>query len=101
MKVRCYSLSAAAVFVAVACVVDQDSTVKKAVDSGPKAKQEAALQKGGGKGGFGWGKGGFGGGAGTGKATPAERIKVAKDFRVELIYTVPRDKQGSWVSMCL
>jgi putative heme-binding domain-containing protein len=40
------------------------------------------------------------GGAGTGKATPPERIKVAKDFRVELIYTVPRDRQGSWVNLC-
>jgi putative heme-binding domain-containing protein len=49
-------------------------------------------------GGFG-GKGGIG--AGTGKATPAERIKVAKDFKVELLYTVPRAAQGSWVSMCL
>jgi putative heme-binding domain-containing protein len=33
-------------------------------------------------------------------ATPAERIKVVKDFRVELLYSVPKDKQGSWVSMC-
>ena len=28
-------------------------------------------------------------------------IKVAKDFKVELLYTVPRKTQGSWVSMCL
>jgi putative heme-binding domain-containing protein len=34
-------------------------------------------------------------------ATPAERIKVVKDFRVELLYSVPKDKQGSWVSMCV
>jgi putative heme-binding domain-containing protein len=34
-------------------------------------------------------------------ATPVERIKAAKDFRVELLYSVPRDKQGSWVSMCV
>jgi putative heme-binding domain-containing protein len=34
-------------------------------------------------------------------ATPAERIKVAKDFKVELLYSVPRDKEGSWVSMCV
>ncbi|HWY86841.1 MAG TPA: hypothetical protein VNX28_08960, partial [Gemmataceae bacterium] len=55
-------------------------------------------------GGFGGGKGGKGGkglDAGTGKATPAERIKVAKDFKVELLYTVPRAVQGSWVSMCV
>jgi putative heme-binding domain-containing protein len=32
-------------------------------------------------------------------ATPVERIKIKKDFRVELLYSVPRNKQGSWVSM--
>jgi putative heme-binding domain-containing protein len=52
------------------------------------ARQAAALQKKGAN------------GAGTGKATPAERIKVARDFKVELVHTVPRDRQGSWVSMC-
>lgn len=26
---------------------------------------------------------------------------MKKDFRVELLYTVPKDQQGSWVSMCL
>jgi len=41
-----------------------------------------------------------GGLAGTGKATPAEKIKVAKDFKVELLYTVPRASQGSWVNIC-
>lgn len=34
------------------------------------------------------------------QATKVEQIKVAKDFRVELLYSVPRN-QGSWVSMCL
>jgi putative heme-binding domain-containing protein len=34
-------------------------------------------------------------------ATPAERIKIAKDFKIELLYSVPRDKQGSWVSLCV
>jgi putative heme-binding domain-containing protein len=28
-------------------------------------------------------------------------IKVAKDFRIELLYTVPRETQGSWVAMCV
>jgi putative heme-binding domain-containing protein len=28
-------------------------------------------------------------------------IKVAKDFKIELVYTVPRKTEGSWVSMCL
>src|SRR5688572_15698949 len=32
-------------------------------------------------------------------ATPVELIKVKKDFKVELLYSVPRDTQGSWVSM--
>jgi putative heme-binding domain-containing protein len=34
-------------------------------------------------------------------ATPAERIKIAKDFKIELLYSVPRDKEGSWVSLCV
>ncbi len=34
-------------------------------------------------------------------ATPVELIKVKKDFKVELLYSVPREKQGSWVSMCV
>jgi putative heme-binding domain-containing protein len=43
------------------------------------------------------------GGKGDGilsQATPAERMKVAKDFKIELLYSVPKG-QGSWVSMCL
>ncbi len=32
-------------------------------------------------------------------ATPIELIKPKKDFKVELLYSVPRDTQGSWVSM--
>jgi putative heme-binding domain-containing protein len=34
-------------------------------------------------------------------ATPVERIKIAKDFRAELLYTVPKEQEGSWVAMCL
>ncbi len=33
-------------------------------------------------------------------ATPAESIRVKDGFRVELLYTVPRNEQGSWVCMC-
>src|SRR3954451_15631265 len=33
-------------------------------------------------------------------ATPAERIKTLKDFKVELLYTVPKDEEGSWVNLC-
>jgi putative heme-binding domain-containing protein len=28
-------------------------------------------------------------------------IKIKKDFRVERVYSVPRSKEGSWVSMCV
>jgi len=43
---------------------------------------------------------------GTGKfktptATPIELIKAKKDFKVELLYSVPKATQGSWVSMCV
>lgn len=34
-------------------------------------------------------------------ATPADSLKVLKDFKVELLYSVPKDKEGSWVSMCV
>lgn len=37
---------------------------------------------------------------GENKATPPERIKVMKDFKVELLYSVPIEEQGSWVAMC-
>jgi len=35
------------------------------------------------------------------EATPIAKLKVAKDFKVELLYSVPKDKEGSWVSMCV
>jgi putative heme-binding domain-containing protein len=28
-------------------------------------------------------------------------IKVAKDFKIELLYNVPRETEGSWVAMCV
>ncbi len=34
------------------------------------------------------------------KATPLERIKVLKDFKVELLHSVPIGEQGSWVNLC-
>ncbi|HWY87248.1 MAG TPA: c-type cytochrome [Gemmataceae bacterium] len=34
-------------------------------------------------------------------ATPVSLIKVKKDFKVELLYSVPAKTQGSWVSMCV
>jgi putative heme-binding domain-containing protein len=38
---------------------------------------------------------------GENKATPISRIKVAKDFKVELLYSVPGEEQGSWVNLCV
>ncbi len=34
-------------------------------------------------------------------ATPAEQLKVAKDFKVELLYSASKEKQGSWVNLCV
>src|SRR5262249_18780724 len=47
--------------------------------------------------------GGFRGpGAGpVATATPARRIRLPKDFKIELLYSVPRETQGSWVSLCV
>ncbi|AMV17005.1 family 16 glycoside hydrolase [Planctomyces sp. SH-PL14] len=33
-------------------------------------------------------------------ATPIDALKVAKGFQAELLYSVPKDKQGSWVNIC-
>lgn len=33
-------------------------------------------------------------------ATAVKDLKVAKGFNVELLYSVPKDTQGSWVNMC-
>lgn len=35
------------------------------------------------------------------EATPIDRMIVKKDFRVELLHSVPMDEEGSWVSMCV
>ncbi|HEV3146696.1 MAG TPA: c-type cytochrome [Gemmataceae bacterium] len=37
----------------------------------------------------------------TPTATPVDKIKVLKDFRVELLYSVPKATQGSWVNLCV
>ena len=37
---------------------------------------------------------------GENTATPISRIKAAKDFQVELLYSVPGSEQGSWVNLC-
>ncbi|MBL9130237.1 MAG: hypothetical protein JNG86_03505, partial [Verrucomicrobiaceae bacterium] len=33
------------------------------------------------------------------QATPADKVKIAKGFQVELLYSVPKEQEGSWVSM--
>jgi putative heme-binding domain-containing protein len=33
-------------------------------------------------------------------ATPIDHMIIKKGFKVELLYTVPKDEQGSWVNMC-
>jgi len=33
------------------------------------------------------------------QATPVEKIKLAKGFKAELLYSVPKEQQGSWVAM--
>src|SRR4029078_5108641 len=38
---------------------------------------------------------------GTADVIGGANIKVAKDFKIELLYTVPKETQGSWVAMCL
>jgi putative heme-binding domain-containing protein len=30
---------------------------------------------------------------------PARSLKIPKDFRVELVYSVPKDEQGSWINL--
>jgi putative heme-binding domain-containing protein len=34
------------------------------------------------------------------QATQENTLKVAKGFHVKLLYSVPKDKQGSWVNLC-
>ncbi len=34
-------------------------------------------------------------------ATDPTKLKVAPGFQVELLYSVPKDKEGSWVCMCV
>ncbi|MEO0448428.1 MAG: hypothetical protein AAF191_20380, partial [Verrucomicrobiota bacterium] len=35
-----------------------------------------------------------------GTATPPDKIRLPEGFKIELLYSVPRDEQGSWVAMC-
>ncbi|HEX4148640.1 MAG TPA: c-type cytochrome, partial [Pirellulales bacterium] len=38
---------------------------------------------------------------GENRATPIERVKAAKGFKAELLYSVPASDQGSWVNLCV
>ncbi len=38
---------------------------------------------------------------GENKATPIDRIKAPEGFKVELLYSVPGEDQGSWVNLCV
>src|SRR5690242_1895531 len=33
-------------------------------------------------------------------ATPPSRIKTLTNFKVELLYSVPKGEEGSWVNLC-
>ena len=33
-------------------------------------------------------------------ATPAEQVHVPEGFKVELLYSVPKEEEGSWVNLC-
>ena len=33
-------------------------------------------------------------------ATPPDQIRLPDGFKIELLYSVPRGDQGSWVAMC-
>ena len=35
------------------------------------------------------------------QATPIENISVKKGFKIELLFTVPKERLGSWVNLCL
>ncbi len=37
----------------------------------------------------------------TGRATPAESFRITEGFRAELVYTVPLESEGSWVSLAV
>jgi putative heme-binding domain-containing protein len=37
----------------------------------------------------------------TPTATAAESLRILGDFKVELLYSVPKETQGSWVNMCV
>ncbi len=43
----------------------------------------------------------YGAGESGAAAGGGANIRLPKDFRIELLYTVPKEKEGSWVAMCV
>ncbi len=41
------------------------------------------------------------GGSGEGTAPKSDEFQIAEGFEAELLYTVPKGEQGSWVSLCV
>ena len=37
----------------------------------------------------------------TPAAAPAHSLKIPRDFRVELVYSVPKHQRGSWINLCV
>jgi hypothetical protein len=37
----------------------------------------------------------------TPTAAPAHSLKIPREFRVELVYSVPKDRRGSWINLCV
>jgi len=64
---------------------------KAPAKAAPKAKAKAPAKK---------GDPDAGKAIGENKATPVDRIKAPEGFKVELLYSVPGDAQGSWVALC-
>jgi putative heme-binding domain-containing protein len=83
---RLTSLTAALVFALCAGLLAPDAFAQIAKKKKPKPKRTRSAV--------------VGPAIGGNKATPINRIKAAKGFQVELIYSVPGQEQGSWVNLC-
>ena len=83
---RLTSLTAALVFALCAGLLAPDAFAQTAKAKKPKPKRTRSTV--------------VGPAVGGNKATPINRIKAAKGFQVELLYSVPGQEQGSWVNLC-
>jgi putative heme-binding domain-containing protein len=73
----------------------QQEQKKKEEQRQPEAKPNAERRRGNNK------PAGVGPAIKENKATPIKRIKTLKDFKAELLYSVPGQDQGSWVNLCV